>query len=176
MFRHFILILNWKAIVKEVLLIALTVLVINLLLPRSLVIGQSMQPSLYEGNRLAGSPLPYLLGEPQRGDIVMLHPVEDDGPALVKRLIGLPGDAIEFRDRQLYVNGALVVESYVTEACNYKCRDAYWELGADEYFVLGDNRNVSYDSRNYGPVNGDKIMAKVVMRWWPLTDVSLFKN
>ncbi|MDQ7025405.1 MAG: signal peptidase I [Anaerolineae bacterium] len=175
MIREFFNSIQWWQIVKEGFFIVVVVLVMNFVLPRSIVRGHSMEPNLYEGNRLAGSPIPYWVGEPQRGDIIMLYPVEENGPNLVKRIIGLPGETIEIYEQQVYVDGQLLEEDYIQEPCRrYRCNDAVWVLGDDELFVMGDNRNVSRDSRNYGAVTSDKIMAKVILRWWPLTELSTF--
>lgn len=175
MVRYLLSFVNWRALTKEVALIVVLVLIMNFVLPRSIVQGRSMEPNLYTGHRLAASPLPYWFGEPQRGDIVMLHPVEEGGPALVKRIIGLPGDVVTFQGQQLYINGRRSEEAYVAAACStWKCPDAEWVLAADEIFVMGDNRNLSKDSRDYGPVNLDKIMGRVLVRWWPLTDLAIF--
>lgn len=176
MIREFFASIQWWQMLKEGAFVIVVVLVMNFVLPRSVVKGHSMEPNLYEGNRLAGSPIPYWFGTPQRGDIVMLHPVEEGGPNLVKRIIGLPNDTIEFYEQQLYVNGDLIEEDYLKELCRYRCHDEVWVLGDNEYFVMGDNRNVSRDSRNYGAITGDHIMAKVVFRWWPLTDLSTFSQ
>jgi signal peptidase I len=175
MLRDFFNSIQWLQMLKEGAFIIVIVLVMNFVLPRSIVRGHSMEPNLYEGNRLAGSPIPYWLGEPQRGDIVMLHPVEEGGPNLVKRIIGLPGETVEIFNQQVYIDGQRLEEDYVQEPCRqYKCNDEVWVLGENEYFFMGDNRNTSRDSRNYGAVSGNHIMAKVILRWWPLTDLSTF--
>ena len=167
--------MQWGQIAREAIFVAVTILVLNFILPRSIVRGHSMEPELYEGNRLAGSPLPYWLHQPQRGDIVMLHPVEEEGPALVKRIVGLPGEIVEIYDGHVYVNGQLLPENYLPEPCGrVRCQNAIWRLGDNEYFIMGDNRNRSRDSRDYGPVSGDHIRAKVIFRWWPLTDLASF--
>lgn len=175
MLRYLISLINWRAMTKEILIMAAIILAVNFVLPRSVVQGRSMEPNLHTGNRLAASPIPYWFSQPQRGDIVMLHPVEEGGPALVKRIVGVPDDTLVFLDQRLYINGELVEEDYITENCNdWKCPDANWHLGEGEIFVMGDNRNTSYDSRDYGPVGIDKIMGRVLVRWWPLTDLRLF--
>jgi signal peptidase I len=174
MIRDFFNPIQWWLMLKEGAFIVVIVLVMNFVLPRSIVRGHSMEPNLYEGNRLAGSPIPYWLSEPQRGDIVMLHPVEEGGPNLVKRIIGLPGETVEIFNQQVYINGQLLEEAYLQEPCRYRCSDEVWVLGESEYFFMGDNRNTSRDSREYGAVTGDHIMAKVMFRWWPLTDLSTF--
>ena len=105
--REFILSIQWRSIFRELVLMVLIIGAMQFLLPRSVVKRHSMEPNLEEGQRLAGSPIPYIFGEPQRGDIVMLYPVEEDGPNLVKRIIGLPGETIRIEAGQVYVNDEL---------------------------------------------------------------------
>lgn len=172
---NFILSIQWRALLREIVFMILIVGALQFLLPRSIVKGQSMEPNLHEGERLAASPIPYLVNEPQRGDIVMLYPVEENGPSLVKRIIGLPNEQIQFQDGRVYINGVELQENYLERIC-ITCTDGNWILGDNEYFVMGDNRRVSRDSRNYGAISGDSIMAKVLFRWWPPSQWSLFPN
>ena len=172
---EFIRAIPWRAIMREMTIVVIVVGFMNIVLPRSVVQGRSMEPSLESGNRLAGSPIPYWFGQPQHGDVVMLHPVEEDGDYLVKRIIGVPGDLIRITDGRVFINGTPIDESYINEPC-FSCRNMSLLLGESEYYVMGDNRNHSYDSRNYGAITEDKIMAKVIFRWWPLTDLSLFQR
>lgn len=170
---NFVMSIQWRSIVREVIMIVLIIGAMQFLLPRSIVKGQSMEPNLEDGQRLAASPIPYIFGEPQRGDIVMLYPVEEEGPNLVKRIIGLPNELIEFQDGYLFIDGQLIEEDYLENVCT-SCRDGEWLLGNNEYFIVGDNRAASYDSRNYGAVQSESIMAKVLFRWYPLNELSLF--
>lgn len=170
---NFFLSIQWRSIIREAIMIVLIIGAMQFLLPRSIVKGHSMEPNLEEGQRLAASPIPYIFGEPQRGDIVMLYPLEEGGSNLVKRIIGLPREFIQFQDGQLFVNGQLIEEDYLANICT-SCRDGVWQLGEDEYFIVGDNRASSYDSRNYGAVQSESIMAKVLFRWYPITEWRLF--
>jgi len=150
---------------------------LQLALPRSVVNGTSMQPSFNEGERLVISRLNYLFGEPQRGDIVVFNsprPLRDNEPSLIKRVIGLPGDTVELRNQQVYVNGTVLQEPYINEPCSASdCSDEIWELGPEEYFVMGDNRNVSRDSRSFGAVPADNIIGEALLRFWPITSIDL---
>jgi signal peptidase I len=173
--QDFLFSIQWRELLKEIVFMLVIIAVFHFWLPRSIVQGSSMEPNLYQGERLAASPLPYVLGEPQRGDIVMLYPVEENGPNLVKRILGLPGETVTFIRGELYVNGQRIEEPYLNEACR-NCRTRVWVLGEDEFFILGDNRNVSRDSRAYGAIQRENIMAKVLFRWYPLNQMSLFRN
>jgi signal peptidase I len=130
-----------------------------------------MQPNFHTGQFLIVSRVNYLLGEPQRGDIVVfqypLNPQED----YIKRVIGLPGETVEIRETLVYVNGALLDEPYINEPCTpTHCADRVWELTTDEYFVMGDNRNHSSDSRAFGAVPQRLIIGEALIRYWPPQD------
>ena len=138
--------------------------------PRSVVLSTSMQPNLIEGQRLLISRAHYLFGKPQRGDIVVFEPApyQEGQDRLIKRLIGLPGEKIEFRDQSVYINGKLLDEPYLNEPCKSAfCPDAAWDLATDEYFMMGDNRNRSRDSRAFGPIKHQQIVGRAILRWWP---------
>lgn len=170
---NFLSSIQWRSFVREVVLLVLMIAAIQFLLPRSVVKGHSMEPNIEDGQRLAASPVPYIFGSPQRGDIVMLHPVEVDGQNLVKRVIGLPNEFIQLEDGQLFVDGELIAEDYLPTICT-NCRDGEWQLGENEYFIVGDNRSSSYDSRNYGAIQSEVIMARVLFRWYPLDELAIF--
>lgn len=137
--------------------------------PRSMVQQISMNPTLVEEQRLLISRVSYLFAEPQRGDIVVFEaPGSVDGPPLIKRLIGLPGETLEFRDQSVYIEGNRLEESYLNEACiPVNCEDNIWTLDYNEYFFMGDNRNHSRDSRVFGPITRDHLVGRALVRWWP---------
>lgn len=143
--------------------------------PQSIVQGRSMQPTFEDGQRLLISRVHYMLGEPDYGDIIVFNspdPMTDDEPPLIKRVIGRPGDTIEIIDTLVYRNGVPLDEPYINEPCSsWKCRDHVWELGPTEYFMMGDNRNHSNDSRSFGPVDQTLIIGEAIFRFWPLNAV-----
>lgn len=149
---------------------------VQLAAPQSKVLGHSMDPTLHEGQRLLISRLNYLFGEPERGDIIVFNspsPLQDNEPALIKRLIGIPGDTVEIIEGGVYLNGVKLVEPYLpsdlqTRCSAFHCQDNRWVLGPDDFFVMGDNRNGSRDSREFGVVDRHQIIGEAIFRLWPL--------
>lgn len=122
------------------------------------VIGSSMDPTLHSGQMLFGLPVKANpLQEVQRGDIVTLD-THHEGKVIIKRVIALPGDRLEIRNNQVYVNGTALQEDYIAEPMRTRDIPAL-TLAEDQYFVLGDNRNVSADSRYYGLFSRSDIVA-----------------
>lgn len=136
----------------------------------STVEGHSMQPTLQDDERLLVDKAVYLLTAPRRGEIVILKDPRS-GQAkniyLVKRVIGIPGDTIEIRDHKLYRNGELVEEPYIEETMYL---ESYGPeiVPTDHYFVMGDNRNNSTDSRNFGSVHERLIIGRADWVLWPM--------
>jgi signal peptidase I len=136
--------------------------------------GLSMFATLDDGDYLMASKIDYRLHAPQRGDIVILRPPYSPTTDYVKRIIALPGERLLIRSAVVYINGHKLDEPYLPEAwtqsIDYPCAGCDGRLmGPNEYFVLGDNRNRSYDSRFFGPITRDKIDGKVLFRIFPLS-------
>ncbi len=164
--------IGWEVVSTLIFVIAVTVL-FDLAIPRSLVDGHSMEPTFFGDDRLVVSRVNYLFGRPERGDIVVFNSLDEreaaQGIMLIKRVVGLPSETVTIRDATMFVNGVEFDEPYIKEAClPSDCRDNEWVLGENEYFVMGDNRNASKDSRRFGPVNIDHIVGEVIFRYWPL--------
>ncbi len=143
---------------------------LEMAVPRSVVLSISMQPNLVEGQRLLISRVSYMFNKPQRGEIVVFEPnnYTPDEDRLIKRLIGLPGETIEFRNQSVYINNTKLTEPYLNEPCrSTSCPDKSWTLGVDEYFLMGDNRNHSRDSRSFGAIKRKQIVGSAIVRWWP---------
>ncbi len=171
---------RWRWL-RELLEMAFTIIAIytlvNLLSMRYIVHGRSMDPTFGEGQFLIVSRAHYWFEEPERGDVVVFHAPSKLDEDYIKRVIGVPGDHIESRDQQLYLNGALLDEPYLAEACSlFSCRDEVWaEVPPGSYFVLGDNRNSSVDSRrvSVGFVDKELLVGKVLFRYWPLEKLGM---
>jgi signal peptidase I len=165
-----------REILETIILIGAIYALVNLATVRFIVDGPSMQPNFHTGQVLVVSRVNYLLANPQRGDIIVFNPpdVPPDEPPYIKRVIGVPGDTVEIRDTQVYVNGELLYEPYINEPCTAgSCPNKSWTLGPDEYFMMGDNRNHSRDSRAFGVVKRERIIGEALIRYWPPSDWGL---
>lgn len=129
------------------------------------VAGDSMNDTLVTGDYVLVSRLDYALGKPRRGDIAQLE-IPGRGGLYIKRVIGLPGETVEIIGGEVHINGQALSEDYATISAD----DYYIELGADEYFVLGDNRPASYDSReeDFGVISAGLFRGRVRAILWPM--------
>jgi signal peptidase I len=163
-------------IVETIVLIICLYALADLASVRFFVDGPSMEPSFYTGQRVIVSRLNYMLENPQRGDIIVFQSPDNPGvePPLIKRVIGLPGETVKIRDTHVFINGQELDESFTNEGCSTdRCRDSERTLGPDEYFVMGDNRNHSRDSRVFGPIKRGTVIGEALVRYWPPQDWSL---
>lgn len=162
-----------REILETLLLIAAIYALVNLATVRFVVEGPSMQPNFHTSQVLMISRVNYMFSDPQRGEIVVFNPPNQspDEPPYIKRVIGLPGDLVEIRNTKVYINGRELNEPYINEPCTAtNCRDESWQLGPNEYFMMGDNRNHSQDSRRIGPITRDRIIGEALIRYWPPSD------
>lgn len=128
----------------------------------------SMKNTIMEGDRLIGFRLSYIFSKPQRGDIVIFKFPDDETENYVKRIIGIPGDVIQIKEGHVYVNGELSTEDYIREEMIDNGLEQTFVVPEDSYFMLGDNRNGSSDSRFWKNtyVKRNKILAKVIFRYF----------
>lgn len=147
-------------------------LLVHLFLAQATVVyGQSMEPNLHEHQRLIIDKLSYQLRAPQRHDIVVLDlPHMDE--LLVKRIIGLPGEMVEIRHGEVYVNGEPIPEPFPHDL-GFQSSPPI-TLGPLTYYVMGDNRENSNDSRAFGPIHREMILGRVWLRYWPLNQLKAF--
>lgn len=166
-------------IIRTVIFIVIVTVFFDMAVPRSLVDGRSMQPTFEDSERLIVSRLHYFVTLPDRGDIIVFNSVDPNDPdvMLIKRVVGLPGETVTFINQNVYINGVLLDEPYIKEACSeFRCPDNEIILGAEEYFVMGDNRNNSQDSRRLGAIPINHIVGRVVFRYWPPERVGLIEH
>ena len=160
-------------------ILVITFLIVKFVGVRTEVIGTSMTPTLQNGDNLIVEKVSYYFADPQRYDIIVFPYPEDPGKHYIKRIIGLPGETVQIIDGYVYINGELLDEH---------CGNAVMEnsglasepivLGDDEYFVLGDNRNNSEDSRYpaVGNIKRSQISGRAWLRIWPLDHIGFLKH
>lgn len=170
----------WQALLRPVLLEAFQIvapalilaLVVHLFLAQATVVfGQSMEPNLHPHQRLIVDKISYRLHPPRRNDIVVIDLPHID-ELLVKRIVALPGETVEIRQGIIYVNGEALAEPFPHDMTPFDMPPI--TLGPLSYFVLGDNRSNSNDSRVFGPVTLDQILGRVWLRYWPLDQITFF--
>lgn len=145
--------------------------------------GASMEPNFHDHEYLIIDEVSYRFNEPGRGDIIVFRYPKNPQEYFIKRVIGLPGETVEIKDGEVivknaqYPEGVVLDEDYLPEET--KTYSGYIKdtvtLEDDEFFVLGDNRNSSKDSRSFGPVNRSFITGRVMLRGWPFDKFGVFK-
>lgn len=151
--------------------LVITYVLVTFVTHRTLVHGSSMEPRLYDGDSVMTDKLTYRFKDPQRFDIISFPYKQDPHEYLIKRIIGLPGEKIRIIDGQIYINDLILNEQYGLEiTASGGIAEVPIVLGEDEYFVLGDNRNDSLDSRfkEVGMIKREEIIGKAWLQIWPL--------
>ena len=154
---------------KDVVLgVIIAILMVVFLYQPVKVEGTSMQPELIDQERIFVNKFIYHFKEIHRGDIVVFWYPRDPSKSFIKRVVGVPGDTVSIKDGRVYINGQLMEERYVPSG--YLDSDSYPTLKVkeDQYYVLGDHRNASNDSRSWGLVPRKYIYGKAVFRYWPV--------
>ncbi len=141
--------------------------------------GQSMEDTLHDGQHLLIDKLTPRLDSYSRGDIVVLHPPDQDESSTpyIKRVIGLAGDHVEVRDAGVWINGVELDEAYVPAdaVTEPESDEESWDVGVDQVFVMGDNREHSVDSRTFGVVSVNEIIGRAWLRFWPLDTLGILQ-
>lgn len=169
--------LGW--IVYFAVIIGLTYFIITFVGQRTTVSGSSMETTLSDGDNLIVDKISYRFKEPERFDIIVFPYQHAEDTYYIKRIIGLPGETIQIRSGNIYINGELLVEEYGNERMEESgIATEPITLGEDEYFVLGDNRNHSSDSRdpNVGVLKRENLIGKAWIRIWPLSEFGVIKH
>lgn len=164
---------SWmRELIESVLPALVIVLVVNIFLAQATrVEGQSMEPVLHNDERLIIEKVSYRFQEPRRGDIIVLRRAHRAGEPLIKRVVGLPGETVEIKGGQVYIDGQPLDEEYLDQATWGATPPVL--VPEEHVFVLGDNRRASNDSRAFGEVAFDDIIGKAWVRYWPPPDVGL---
>lgn len=176
-----LLIFGWEIFKVIVISLAIILPVRYYLIKPFYVKGASMEPNYHDKEYLIINEISYRFEEPARGDAVVFKYPEDTTQYFIKRVIGLPGERIQIKDgdiiifNDLYTDGIELIEPYLPAGLQtHGTVDI--TLGETEYFLMGDNRTASLDSRIFGPVDRDYIVGKTFLRGWPLNKVGLLLN
>jgi signal peptidase I len=138
--------------------------------------GASMEPNFYNYEYLVIDELTYRFNDPARGDVVVLHNPKDPDQFFIKRIIGLPGETIEVKNHHVLINGTTLDETPYLDETVETWGNQKVSLGEDDYYVMGDNRSESLDSRVFGAVSKDDFIGRTWIRAWPLNRIDHFST
>ena len=173
-----------RGIIAELCLYAAIIIVCGVFVPRyviqrTIVDGKSMMNTLKDGENLLAEKVSYRFGEPKRFDVIVFYPYGRDNDAYyIKRVIGLPGETVQIKGSTIYIDGKPLKENYGKDPIDYAgIAEKPIKLGDDEYFVLGDNREISRDSRyeEVGKVKRKNIEGRAVLRIYPFDKFGTFR-
>jgi signal peptidase I len=162
-----------RDVLETLVLAALLFIAINAVSARIRVDGSSMVPTLTNGQFVMVNRLEYKFGDPAHGDVIVFHYPRDPEQEYIKRIIGLPGDTVSINNGDVYVNGQELNEPYIAATTRTR---GEWEVPGGHFFVLGDNRNNSQDSRNFGFVSDENVIGKAIFIYWPPADWGIIKD
>jgi signal peptidase I len=172
---------SWRAVLEIVQALALAVIIsvfLNLFVVQVTEVRQrSMEPTLFQSDRVLVSKVDYRVAAPERGDIVVFDPTSDTAIPFVKRIVAIAGDVVELRDGRLYVNGEpSEIPEAVGDTLPQSPQVVYpYTVPEGEFFAMGDNRQASSDSRSFAAQPNVQIIGKVILRFWPLDRLRFFE-
>lgn len=145
------------------------------------VSGLSMYPTMHDSDYLITEKVSYRFNQPKKGDIIVLKNPKDNSQDFIKRVIALPGDTIKVENNIVFVNNQPIPEKYLpsgtpTQSGAFLTEGTELKAGTNQYFVFGDNRNHSSDSREWGPITKEEIVGRAFFRYWPLQQIGLLTN
>ncbi|MBE3559474.1 MAG: signal peptidase I [Ktedonobacteraceae bacterium] len=161
-----------RGLIKTLTLILLLILASRVILQNYHIDGQSMEPTLHDHEYVLVNKAAYLFAPPQRGDIIVFQYPHNPQENYIKRIIAIPGDIISVEGATVTVNGVTLQESYVDQNDNFNPFPPLENriVGPDQYFVMGDNRGNSADSRQWGLVPRQNIIGKATVIYWPVNE------
>ena len=169
--------LGW--VVYILIVVCSTYLIVNYVGQRTKVSGSSMLNTLHDGDNLIVDKISYRFRDPERFEIIVFPYRHEENTYYIKRIIGLPGETIQIKDGFVYINGELLEEHYGREIMlKAGIAEDPIQLGEDEYFVLGDNRNESSDSREprVGVLHRDELVGRAWVRIWPFDSIGVISH
>jgi len=160
----------WEILKIVIIALAIVIPIRYFIFQPFLVKGQSMEPNFEDGNYLIVDEISYRMGNPQRGEIIVFKYPQNPSQRYIKRIIGLPGDTVEIKNGKVYISGKILDESSYLPKNNFTPDFGFQgiTLKENEYFVLGDNRLHSSDSRIWGVVPRENIIGRVFLKAWPI--------
>jgi len=164
----------WEFIEAFVFAAAIFVVAYLVLFQPNQVKGSSMYPTFKDGEYIFTDKISYRMGLPKRGDVVVFRSPKNNDIDFIKRIIGTPGERVKISGGKVYVNGERLDESGYLDPSVYTGPESYMAEGQEmivpdgQYFVMGDNRPHSSDSRDFGPVTTNEFVGKVFFRYWPI--------
>ncbi|MEK7481794.1 MAG: signal peptidase I [Patescibacteria group bacterium] len=171
----------WEIIEVAIIAIAAVLIIRYFLVQPFLVSGASMEPNFHSGDYLLIDEISYRFREPQRGEVIVFHYPNNESVYYIKRIIGLPGEEVEIKNGKIKIYNSENPDGFVLDE-NYllgNIGDSKIEktaISGEEYYVLGDNRNFSFDSRSWGSLEENEIIGLVRLRLWPLNKVMAFES
>jgi len=164
----------FRELVETVLLTLVLFFLIRTFIQNFRVHGSSMEPNFHEGQYLIINKAVYYLHPPRRGDVIVFRYPRDPRRSFIKRVIGLPGEKVEIKNGKVYINDQLLEEPYETKPGSYSWGPSI--VGKDEIFVLGDNRDFSSDSHNWGMLPLRYVVGKAWICYWPPSCWTAFRD
>lgn len=170
----------WE-LAKIVIISLIIVLPIRLFIAQPFIVrGASMEPNFHNGEYLIIDELSYRIEDPKRGDVIVFRYPQDPSQFFIKRIVGLPGETVAITSGSVVIrsaedpNGTALSENYLPEMV-VTTPDTVMELGDKEYFVMGDNRSASSDSRRWGALEERFLIGRALVRLWPPTDIGIIR-
>lgn len=164
----------WEVVKVVAMALAIVVVVKHFLFQPFYVKGASMEPTYEDHEYLIIDELTYRFNEPVRGEVIVFRYPNDPRQFFIKRVIGLPGDAVQVKESKVWINGQQLDESAYLDVSVQTTGSIDLKLGADEYFLMGDNRNASLDSRIFGSVKRSFVVGRTWFRAWPFSRMMRF--
>ncbi len=165
--------LKFLELIEILLVAAIAVGVVAFIAQPFRVQGASMTPNFFSGDYVLVDKVSYYFRSLNRGEVIVFENPENESEYFIKRVVGLPGEGIIISGGEVYINGKLLKEGYLPQEQS-SSGEADFILGEDEYFVMGDNRLQSRDSRSWGPLKRDEVVGLVRVRFWPPNELSVF--
>ncbi len=170
----------WEITKIVIISLAIIIPVRYFLIQPFFVRGASMEPNFYDGEYLIVDEFSYHFNEPRRGDVVIFKYPKDPSQYYIKRIIGLPGETVKIKDGQIIIYNSQNPQGMILNEKTYEPQKTFADLSItlkeDEYFVLGDNRSASSDSRRWGPLPEDHIIGRAWIRAWPFGRMDILKT